>query len=129
MLHGGLHTAGHSGGWGAKELGVSLGRGLSFESEWSWWWRGWGITENVHYILAQRLVLNLLSLHDNSVADVLSPGGAGLGHQDLVGGHAVGGGSGANGAKLGISLGLCSWCSEAATDEQDQSDQLKQFHD
>ena len=104
-------------GVGGEELGVSLGLGISLSL-------GnvvsGGVTDHIDDLLADLLVLDLLSLDSLGGADVLGGGGAGLGDQGLNHGLAVGGvvGDGGDGGHggvvgsqevLGVGLSFGSW--------------------
>ena len=129
VLHGGLQGVGNGvgsdrGGQGSvvvgvggEELGVSLGLGISLSL-------GnvvsGGVTDHIDDLLADLLVLDLLSLDSLGGADVLGGGGAGLGDQGLHHGLAVGGvvGDGGDGGHggvvgsqevLGVGLSFGSW--------------------
>lgn len=71
-------------------IGISLGLSLSLTLVHVVGSRG--ITQDIDHILADLLILDLLSLNGLGGADILSDGGASLGHEDLGGGNAVGSG-------------------------------------
>jgi len=97
----------------SKVLGISLS--LSFTLD-----NGGGrgsdnsraITDGVSDLLADLLVLNLLSVYSLLGADILGRGGADLGGEDLLLSHTVGGRKSSNGSgiggseELGVSLSL-----------------------
>jgi len=102
----------------SKELRISLGISLSLTLD-----NGGsgsnsnsrGITDGVNNLLADLLVLNLLSVDSLCGAHVLSSGGADLGDKDLLLSHTVGGreghrgsmvGEGASSKQLGVSLSI-----------------------
>ena len=134
VLHGGLDgvsdgvgNRGDNGGSGVagiasigKVLGISLGLGLSLGEVVSSGSDGDSrlVADHVLDLLADLLVLDLLSLDSLGGADVLGGGGAGLGDQGLHHGLAVGGvvGHGSHGSHGGgaeevlrISLSIGSW--------------------
>ena len=136
VLHGGLDgvsdgvgNRGDNGGSGVagiasigKVLGISLGLGLSLGEVVSSGSDGDSrlVADHVLDLLADLLVLNLLGVDGDGVADVLGGGSAHLGGQDLHHGLAVGGGDGSShgggsvggggGSQevLGVSLGISS---------------------
>ena len=116
VLHCCLHTGGHCSSRRSQHLGVSISLG----EEWSRTRRS--ITENVHHILADRFILNLLSLHHLFLTDILSSGSALLGHQHIIGGHTVRSWSRGEWSKLRVSSGS----SEAGGCQQTQRQKLKQ---
>ena len=99
-------------------LGLSLAEPVMVGSDRS-------VTDNVHHVDTERLVLNLLCLHHLGLADVLGPGGAGLGDQHLVGGDTVGGGhcEGRRGreAKLRVGLSLGCWGGQGGGDQETEA--------
>ena len=126
VLHGGLQRVSNSVGsnWGgsisgvvvgsSQELGVSLGISLPLGDVVSG-----SVTDHINDLLADLLVLDLLSLDSLGGADVLGGGGAGLGDQGLdhglavagVVGHGSHGGHGGVGTQevLRVSLSIGSW--------------------
>merc|ERR1719242_752240 len=128
VLHGGLHRVSYGVGGVTEELSVSLRVSLSLSlslskavSVVSWSHRG--VTDDVHHVNAERLVLDLLRLDGLCLADVLSPGYAGLSDQQLVARHTVGGGhgEGCGEPKLGVRIRLRCGGSQGGGDKETQA--------
>merc|ERR1719331_1400581 len=143
VLDGGLQRVSDSVGsnWGggisgvvvgsSEELGVSLGISLPLGDVVSG-----SVTDHINDLLADLLVLDLLSLDSLGGADVLGGGGAGLGDQGLHHGLAVGGvvGHGSHGSHgrsaeevLRISLSISSWGSPTGGNKTGDSKYLHHF--
>merc|ERR1719331_972494 len=112
----------------SQELGVSLGVSLPLGDVVSG-----SVTDHINDLLADLLVLDLLSLDSLGGADVLGGGGAGLGDQGLHHGLAVGGvvGHGSHGRSaeevLRISLSIGSWGGPTGGNKTGDSKYLHHF--
>ena len=126
VLHGGRDGVGHGVGGISQELSISIGLGLRLSLSVGSVGSG-GVTDHVHHVLAERLVLDLLSLHHLGLADVLGPGRAGLGDEDLVAGDTVGGRHSQRPGepKLRVGLGLCCGGGQAGGDDETESEVLQ----
>merc|ERR1719454_1691432 len=143
VLHGGLQrvsnsVGGHGGGGvggvvvgSSQELGVSLGLGISLPL-------GdvvsGSVTDHINDLLADLLVLDLLSLDSLGGADVLGGGGAGLGDQGLHHGLAVGGGVVGHGGHGGgteevlrVGLSISSWGGQTGGNQTGDGKYLHHF--
>ena len=145
VLHGGSDRVGHSVGGISQELSISirlrLGLSLTVGSVGGGGWNGdmleyfdllhiingLTVTDHIDHVLADLLVLDLLGLHDLGLADVLRPGGAGLGDEDLVGGHTVGGGHSQRPGEpeLRVGLGVSRGGRQAGADEEREGEELQ----
>ena len=85
------------------------------------------VTDHIHHVLAEWLVLDLLSLDHLGLADVLGPGRAGLGDEDLVARDTVGSrhSQGAGEPKLRVGLGLSCGGSQAGGDDETEGEVLQ----
>ena len=118
----------HSVGGVTEELSVGLGISLGLPlAEPVMVGSDRSVTDNVHHVDTERLVLNLLCLHHLGLADVLSPGRAGLGDEDLVARHTVGSrhSEGPGEPKLRVGLGLSRGGSQAGGDDETESEVLQ----
>ena len=119
VLDSGLDTGGHCSGRGSQHLSLSLSLGKEGGGA-----RGRGITQNVHDILADGLILYLLCLHHLSVADILRSWSASLCDKDIIASDTVWRWSrGVRCSKLRV--GLCSRSSQTGASHQTQTQQLK----
>jgi len=110
-------------------LRISLG--LSFSLSLDNVTSSWGVTKEVGHLLADLLVLDLLSVNSLGGAHVLSGGGTGLGDQDLDLSLAVGSwdGNWSSGIRSGseelwVSLGISCWLGSGKSKESRQGNSL-----